>query len=246
MGFSLVLSLLIGVIFFDVGNQPRDVSANLTSQFGALVMVMMMGMFGTAQQALLAFPQERPIFLREYSTNHYSVFSYFMARLTIEAVVTAIQVVTIALITFWMIGFDQSFGIFFLNAYVLAMASTALSVTLGCAVEDPKLGQEMLPILFVPQLLFAGFFVSPDLMPSWLRWARYIFALTYSIRIALVEEFAGGCGSEEADEMCTSLLDSIDAVEDDTWWYWLVMAGIFVVFRILALIILQRKATKFF
>ncbi len=54
--------------------------------------------------------------------------------------------------------------------YVLAMASTAVTVLLGCAIEDPKLGQEMLPLLFVPQLLFAGFFVAPLLMPSWLGW----------------------------------------------------------------------------
>lgn len=246
MGFSTVLALLLGVIFFDVGSQPSDISANLSSHFGALVMVMMMGMFGTAQQALLAFPQERPIFLREYSTDHYSVVSYFMARLTFEAVVTALQILVVCLITYWMIGFRQSFGMLFLNGYVLAMASTALAVTLGCAVEDPKLGQEMLPLLFVPQLLFAGFFVTPDLMPSWLRWARYIFALTYSIRIGLIEEFGDGCGSEKADESCAALLESIDADPDESWWYWLIMAGIFVFFRLLALVVLQRKASKFF
>jgi len=43
---------------------------------------------------------------------------------------------------------------FFVTVYSLAMASTALAVLLGCAVEDPKLGQEMLPLLFVPQMLF--------------------------------------------------------------------------------------------
>lgn len=68
-----------------------------------------------------------------------------------------------------MIGFTSSFGILYAIAYALAMASTALAVMLGCSVEDPKLGQEMLPILFVPQMLFAGFFVTPDLIPVWLR-----------------------------------------------------------------------------
>ena len=88
-----------------------------------------------------------------------------------------------------MIGFQMSFIMFFSITYTLAMASTALAVLLGCAVEDPKLGQEMLPILFVPQMLFAGFFVAPDLIPAWLRWARYLCSLTYAVRISLVEEF---------------------------------------------------------
>ena len=124
-------------------------------------MVLLMSMFGTAQPALLAFPEERPVFLREYSTNHYSVVAYFMARFTMEATVTALQVLLQLLITYYLIGFSSSFAMLWLTIYALAMSSTALSVLLGCAVEDPKLGQEMLPLLFVPQMLFAGFFVRP-------------------------------------------------------------------------------------
>jgi hypothetical protein len=65
---------------------------NVQSTFGALVMTFMMGMFGTAQPALLSFPEERPVFLREYSTDHYSVGSYFLSRLTMEAVITCLQI----------------------------------------------------------------------------------------------------------------------------------------------------------
>lgn len=246
IGFSAILSLLLGVIFFDVGNQPLDVSSNLSSHFGAMIMVMMLAMMGTAQQALLAFPQERPVFLREYSTNHYSVFAYFLSKLTMEVIVTGFQTLVICLITFWFISFQQGFGIYFLNTYLLAMASTALSVMLGSAVEDPKMAQQMLPILFVPQLLFAGFFVAPALIPSWLRWARYMFALSYSLRIALVEEFGDDCGSDVADMMWDGLLESVDANPSDTWWYWMATAAIFVIFRTLALFVLRKKATRFF
>jgi ABC-type multidrug transport system permease subunit len=246
LGFSLVLSTLIGIIFYDVGDQPSDISTNLNSHFGALIMMLMLGMMGTAQQALLSFPTERPVFLREYSTNHYSVASYFLSRLTVEAVVTALQILVSCLVAYWLISFRSGFGLFFLNVYALAMASTALSVALGCAVEDPKMASQMLPILFVPQLLFAGFFVAPSLMPSWLSWARYVFALTYSVRVGLALEFGDGCGSDKADMMCENLLESLDTDPDETWWYWMAMAAIFVIFRSLALFILRRKATKFF
>lgn len=59
--------------------------------------------------------------------------------------------------------------LFFAIIYVLAMAATAVAVLLGCSVTDPKIGQEFLPVLFVPQLLFAGFFVPTDFIPIWLR-----------------------------------------------------------------------------
>jgi len=212
-------------------------------------------------------------FLREYSTNHYSVISYFISRFTMEALITAMQVRWLAvyldsasaifhflasrgydthltlpymrlwqyLIAYWLIGFQGSFGLYYSASYTLAMASTAIAVLLGCSVEDPKLAQEMLPILFVPQLLFAGFFVATELIPAWLRWAQYLCSLTYAVRITLVEEF-GDCYTD----FCRQTLDNTNANADDTWWYWLVLVLLFAVFRISALIILRKKATKFF
>lgn len=219
---------------------------NINSRFGALIMVMLSGMFGTAQPALLSFPEERPVFLREYSTNHYSVFSYFLSRLTMEALITGLQVFVMCIITYFMISFQAPFAIFYAVVYSLAMASTALAVLLGCAVEDPKLAQEMLPILFVPQMLFAGFFVAPELIPSWLRWARYLCTLTYAVRIMLVAEFDRDCGSVEANDNCDTLLMNVDADPDETWWNWLVLVALFLCFRLLALVILKSKASKFF
>jgi hypothetical protein len=47
-------------------------------------MVLLLSMLSTAQQpALMAFPQERSVFLREYSTDHYSVRAYFVCRFTL-------------------------------------------------------------------------------------------------------------------------------------------------------------------
>mmetsp|Transcript_26074 Transcript_26074/g.46209 ORF Transcript_26074/g.46209 Transcript_26074/m.46209 type:complete len:83 (-) Transcript_26074:985-1233(-) len=76
----------------------------------------------------------------------------------------------------------------------------------------------MLPILFVPQMLFAGFFVAPELIPIWLRWARYLCTLTYAVRIALVEEFGDGCPNEDGQDPCKQLLETVDADPDETWW----------------------------
>jgi hypothetical protein len=76
----------------------------------------------------------------------------------------------------------------------------------------PQVGPRNDVILFVPQLLFAGFFVSPDLMPSWFSWARYLFALTYSIHIGVKEFREGVCvGGEQADMMCGGLLDFLES-----------------------------------
>jgi ABC-2 type transporter len=209
-------------------------------------MAIMMSMFGTGLPTLLSFPQERPVFLREYSTDHYSVFSYFTSRLAMEAFITALQILVQAVITYFLISFRSTFWIYYLNLYALAMASTALAVLVGCSVEDPKLAPEMLPILFVPQMLFSGFFVVPELIPVWLRWARYLCSLTFAVRIGLKAEFGNGCGSVEGDDACERLLENIDVYEMDEFVYWLILVALFFVFRVIALYVLQQKAVKFF
>lgn len=93
------------------------------------------------------------------------------------------------LISFFMVSLQSSFFHFLAIEYGLAMSSTAVAVLLGCAVEDPKMATEFLPLLFVPQLLFAGFFVRTELIPVWLRWAQYLCSLTYGVRLALLAEF---------------------------------------------------------
>lgn len=245
---TIFLSILVGILFLNVGASDPLQPINLQSHFGALIMVMLMSMFGTAQPTLLAFPAERPVFLREYSTNHYSVISYFISKFFVEATITAAQCLVQCLITYFMIDFQASFGMFFVAVYSLAMASTALAVLLGCSVGDPKLGQELLPLLFVPQMLFAGFFVAPDLIPFWLRWPQYLCTLTYSLRIIMVAEF-DNCGADslnlEASMACGQLLENVGADPDDTWWYWIVLIGLFVVFRLMGLVILKKKATRF-
>ena len=228
-GLTTTLSSLIGCIFFQVGQHDMTSRVNVQSVFGACIMCLFMSMFGTAMPSLLAFPAERPVFLREYSTNHYSVVAYFVSRLTMEAFITAIQMLVMTNITYHMIGFQIPYRWFYVGPYTLAMASTALAVTLGCSVDDAKLATEMLPILFVPQVLFAGFFVAPDLMPSWLRWARFLCTVTYAVRIYVVEEFSD-CdpGNPVANENCNNIVEEIDADPDDVWWNWLILFAMFL------------------
>lgn len=240
-GISIFLNLLFGVIFYGVGRSDSQDFTNAQSHFGALVMVLLSTMFGTAQPALFAIPADRPVFLREYSTNHYNVVSYFMSKFSIEAALVFAQCLVSFTIVYWLIGFQASFFLLLAIIYVLSMASTALAVLLGSAIEDPKVAQEMLPLLFVPQMLFAGFFVAVHLIPSWLQWVTYVCSLTYGIKLGLMAEFED-CESET----CKTILSNADAVSDEKWWYWLVLVVLFVGLRCFALYILKNKATSFY
>ena len=149
------------------------------------------------------------------------------------------------LITYFMIGLQSGFFHFLAIEYGLAMSSTAVAVLLGCTVEDPKMATEFLPLLFVPQLLFAGFFVRTDLIPIWLRWAQYLCSLTYAVRLALLAEF-GECAKASVENPCNALLTVNEVNEDSTSTYWAILWSLFVLFRLGGLAVLRKKATKFY
>jgi ABC-type multidrug transport system ATPase subunit len=251
-GITIFLNLLFGIIFLDVGRLDNEDFSRTRSHFGALVMVMISAMFGAAQPALFAIPVERPVFLREYSTNHYGVLPYFMNRLAIEATMTFLQTLVAMLIVHWLIGFQANFFLLAFVAYALSMASTAVAVLLGCAIDDTKMAQEFLPLLFVPQMLFAGFFVAIDLLPNWLQWVQYVCSLTYGVRLGMLAEFDSCVNVEDALENSTSvrncqmILEDINSDYDSAWWYWLLLGALFIVLRLWALWVLKSKAQSFY
>jgi ABC-type multidrug transport system ATPase subunit len=248
---TLVISLVIGCLFWQVADNDFSSFLNAQSTFGALLMSLTANIFSTALPSLVAFPEERPVFLREYSTNHYSVVSYFASRLTIELVVNAVQVTVSTIITFFMVGFYLDYWVLWTAVYLLACASSALGVMVGSATESASTAIEFLPAVFMPQILFSGFFVPPSLIPDWLVWLVWIMPLTYGVRILLIGEFGGDrCANvsvlPDGTTSCSRILENSQADEDDVWWYYLVLLLLFVFFRFLALAILRKKATKFY
>lgn len=185
-------------------------------------MSLLANVFSTVLSSLLAFPQERPVFLREYSTKHYTVAAYIASRFTMELVVTAAQVVISSLLTYFMVGFSATYGLFWAILYVLAITSTALGVLIGSSVKDPMVALEFLPLVFMPQIFVCRILCAAPPNPVWLRWIAYIFPLTYATRLVLVAEFDGRCG-DLVPNYCDAVLMNVEANPDDTWWYWIVL-----------------------
>lgn len=245
---TVMISLAIGCIFYQVAAADFTNFIKVQSTFGSLLMALMANVFSTALPSLTVFPEERPVFLREYSTNHYSVVAYFVSRLTMELFVSGVQVSISAVLTYFLVGFTANFGIFWSGLYLMACASTALGVLVGSAVSNPSTAIEFLPAVFMPQILFSGFFVPPELMPDWLSWVRWICPLTYGVKILVAIEFDGRCDetSPPYPNFCDQVMENVETDPDDIWWYFLVLVCLFCFFRLLALYVLKSKAEKFY
>jgi ABC-2 type transporter len=247
MGVTTFLSTLIGTMFWKVGNADQTNIFNLQSHHGGVMICLFFALLGAAQPALVSFPEERPIFLREYTTEHYSVTSYFLSRLLIEALLTGVQVLIMMLIIFYMMAFKGSFLMFYSATYALALAGTATAVWIGALAKgNVKSAQQLVPVILMPQLLFSGFFVSPSLMPFVLRWIQYICALTYAVKLLTLEEFTNCSDDFFQQQSCNLVIENIQANPDDKLQYWMLLVGMFLGFRLLALFQLKKSASEFY
>jgi ABC-type multidrug transport system permease subunit len=172
-----------------------------------------------------------------FPSHSYAILPYFLSRFSVECVVTLLQAFMQLLASYFLFGLNINFFVFLAINFMLAMASTSIGVLMGSAVENPRVAAELMPLMIVPQLLFSGFFIPTQYIPSFLRWAQYLCSLTYATRLSLHYEF-GDCETDA----CADVLAFNSVYELDTVWYWLILLTILAVFRLYAMVILKGKA----
>lgn len=250
IGVTVILFLLFGLIFMDAGSGDNADNEKLTSHFGSVTMVMVSCMFGIAQPVMLSFPYERPMFLREYSTGTYNALAYFLSKLFVEIPVVFIQTVVQYLICYWLIDFQGQFFWIVLTSWGLGMAASSVAVFLGCIVGDVKTVTELAPMLFVPQLLFVGFFIRTSQIPVFLRWAQYLCSLKYAMNLIIMTEFRATSESCSKDPIaynnCKQLIEANNIIPDQVWLYIILIFFLFAGFRIVGMAILTHNAKRFY
>lgn len=171
-GMSIVLNLLFALIFKDAG-----VGTDILTHFGALSQITIGSMFGAAQPTLLEFPLERPVFLREYATATYGAIAYFFSKTLVELFLTFFQSGVVWLVVYWIVKVQGNILYMILLNWTLGMVASSTSLMIGCLVSDIKTAVQLSPAVFVPQLLFAGFFIKIEQIPVFLRWVQYLCSL---------------------------------------------------------------------
>ena len=160
--------------------------------------------------------------------------------------------------------------------FLYAHICSAIGLALGGAMPDPRNAKELIPMVIckfmqasslysfchdtnntiviwhcsVPQILFCGFFVPLDSIPTWLAsWVPYLMPLTYVFRLAINEEFKSCLDHETLEDkykdyLCHTYLEHQAAGGDRNAFYWGMVVAWVVVFRIMSGVFLQRKVNK--
>ncbi|KAF4676405.1 hypothetical protein FOL46_002909 [Perkinsus olseni] len=213
---TIFLNLLFGFIYLDSGGRSSGYVLGVgesvgKSHVGALTLLAINNMFSQAQGA------------------------YFLSKSCVEIPVAFVQTGVSVAILYNMMGLNGPFLEIWLAVFLLASAIASTAVMAGCFAPNPKTAMEAGPLLFVPQILFAGFFVDLSEVPAFLRWVQYLCSLKYAMNLLFIAEFSDHPGGED-------VLISNDVEEDLKWAYILLLLALLIVFRLVGLVALTRKA----
>ncbi|CAE7759180.1 ABCG2 [Symbiodinium sp. CCMP2456] len=235
LGMSLFLACMYGWLFSGSAAQgdnnhstekncvPNNFSyagcqSDWQAHFGTIVSLSIMAMMGAAQPVLLQFPQERPVFLREYAAHQslcckevwfrYGVVPYFISKTIVEMPVVLLAQIVTFLVTYWWMGLHGSVLLLVLVSWGLGVTSSSLALLVGCGVSTAQKAIQLAPLTLIPQMLFSGLFVPVAKIPLSLRWVRYLCPLKYAINLMTIVEFSyvkeniDNCEQEYSQAQC--------------------------------------------
>lgn len=172
---SLVISLFIGALFFKI-EDSGSISQVIQGTTGVLFFVATNLFIGGAIATMSMFSTERAVFIREYSSGYYNVFSYFFAKNIVEFPFQVLFPVVFASIAYWMIYFSGDgieYLIFTAACILLNFTGISYGIFIGSVFEDINVALSVLPVSILPMMLMGGLLVNADTAPAWLYWMKW-------------------------------------------------------------------------
>ena len=134
------------------------------------------------QNVILIFPEERPVFLREVNNNMYRVGPYFWAKVISELPFSIMMPSVFGCITYFCLFLNPKashFFVFLITLILIYNASSGYSLIISATFSNKQVAVTLTPVLIVPFMLFAGFFVAADTIPVWLKEFEYLSIYKY-------------------------------------------------------------------
>mmetsp|Transcript_103244 Transcript_103244/g.296340 ORF Transcript_103244/g.296340 Transcript_103244/m.296340 type:complete len:677 (+) Transcript_103244:59-2089(+) len=167
----------------------QQLQMELEYHYKAVVQVGFVAMFSSCQPTILSFPLERPVFLREFSSNMYGTVAYFVSKMLLEVPLGAAQALVALTISHHLMRFQGDFLEMWLTVVLLNACGVSFSLLIGSIVRFPRESGAIAPLVFVPQLMMSGTFIPVQAIPSYLRWMQYGCFLQYAVKMLAVVEF---------------------------------------------------------
>jgi len=235
--------------------------AHFTIHLSIVSLVAVNIMFMSLSIAMEIVHKERAVLLRERSSGFYGVVPFFISKCFLEVFIMGLGTMVTLLGTYFLVQFRANFFMYLWEIMLMAFASSSIMYALSAAARSREQAQTLSLLPQVLQFAFSGLIVPPDMVPASLQWMKWACPLFYGMSLLSETEFdyvfeaVKECKEQYGDQWATQesclswsqrveILRYRDVTESAIKMNVLMLVGLAIFFRTLAVIILHRT-TKF-
>jgi ABC-type multidrug transport system ATPase subunit len=186
---AILLAVLCGVLFYGLTDDIRGFQNRLGLFF------FLLALFGfSTLTSLTVFATERLLFLRERANGYYAPITYFTAKVLFDTIpLRIIPPIIMGSIVYPMTGLvadKEHFFKFILILVLFNLAAAAICLFIGIICKDPGVANLIGSLVMLFSLLFAGFLLNHDAIPSSALWLQSLSIFHYGFESLIVNEVA--------------------------------------------------------
>ncbi|XP_022775828.1 ABC transporter G family member 21 [Durio zibethinus] len=231
------VSILSGLLWWH-----SDIS-HIQDQVGLLFFFSIFWGFFPLFNAIFAFPQERPMLIKERSSGMYRLSSYYFARTTGDLPMELVLPTIFVTVTYWMGGLKPSLVTFVLTLLIVlfnVLVSQGLGLALGAILMDVKQATTLASVTMLVFLLVGGYYIQH--IPPFIAWLKYISFSHYCYKLLMGVQYSVNDVYECEIGMRCNVTD-FPAIKclglDNKWWDVAALTIMLVGYRLLAYVALR-------
>ncbi|KAJ0175547.1 hypothetical protein K1T71_008706 [Dendrolimus kikuchii] len=241
----MIVGLLIGFLYYDIGTDAAKVMSNT----GCIFFTVMFTMFTAMMPTILTFPTEMNVFVREHLNYWYSLKAFYFAKtiadLPFQIVFSGVYVMIVYFMTGQPMQTDRVLMFTTINI-LTSLVAQSLGLLIGAAMKI-ETGVYLGPVTTIPVVLFSGFFVNFNAIPSYLQWLTYVSYIRYGFEGAMLAVY--GYNREKlhcSEDYChfrnpSQYLEEMTMDHANFWIDVGALSAFFVFIRVISYLVLRFK-----